>query len=441
MSLKNVTTPEKNVRVIEFTADKETFDKAIDKVYKNDVKKINIPGFRKGKAPKSVIEKFYGKGVFYEEALNEILPAAYSEALKEANLEIVSQPEFDVKTIDDNGVEMTAKVYVKPEVSVSDYKGLTATKETKAVTDADIDAEIAKVRERNARILDVTDRAAAMGDTVVLDFDGTVDGKSFDGGKAEKYQLKLGSNQFIPGFEEQVVGKNIGDEFDVCVTFPADYHVENLKGKAAVFACKLHEIKMTELPALDDEFAKDVSEFDSLAAYRADLQAKMEKNNEKVAQNAVEEQLISALIEKLDADIPQAMFDTEVENQVRDFDNRLRQQGMDLKTYFKYTGLNLDSMREQFKPMAERQVKTRLALEKIVELEGITASDEEIEKDYADIAKAYGMELEQVKKVVESSSVGKDITVKKAVDLVKGAAVITEKAAEEEKEAKPEEIK
>ncbi len=433
MALTSVTAPEneKNVRVMEFSIARADFDKACNTVYKRNVGKMNIPGFRKGKAPKAIIEKMYGTGVFYEEALNDLLPAAYDAACKEANLEIVSQPEIDVKEMNDTDVVITAKVYVKPEVVVKDYKGIPADKTVVPVTDADIDAEIEKLRERNSREIDVTDRAAEMGDTVVLDFDGSVDGVPFDGGKAEKYNLKLGSGSFIPGFEEQVVGKSIDDAFDVNVTFPEDYHAEELKGKAAVFACKLHEIKHIELPALDDEFIKDISEFDTISAYREAERSKMEERNAKNAENAVEEQLIASLIDRMEADIPKSMIDTEVENQVRDFDMRLRQQGMDLKTYLKYTGLDLDGMRAQFQPMAERQVKVRLALEKIVELENLTASEEEIEKDYSELAKAYGMEVDDVKKYVDSASVAKDITVKKAVDLIKENAVITEKTLEE----------
>ncbi len=432
MSLTSVTTieNEKNARQMEISIPRADFDRACTAVYKRNVGKMTIPGFRRGKAPRSVVEKMYGTGVFYEEALNDLLPAAYEEACKESGLEIVSRPEFDIKEMNDEAVIMTAKVYVKPEVTVTDYKGIAVERDVVAVTDADIDADIERLRERNSREIDVTDRAAEMGDVCVFDFDGSVDGVPFDGGKAEKYSLKLGSGQFIPGFEEQIVGKQIGEEFDVNVTFPEDYHAEELKGKAAVFACKLHEIKHVELPTLDDEFVKDVSEFDTLDAYKADLRAKMEERNARVADNAVEEQLITALLDHMEADIPASMIENEVENQVRDYDMRLRQQGMDLNTYFKYTGQNLDSLREQFAPMAERQVKVRLALEKIVELEGITASDEEIENDYAELAKAYGMEADDVKKYVDVESVSRDLTVKKAVDLIKAAAVITDKAAE-----------
>ena len=435
MSLINVTTPEKNVRELEFSVERAVFDKACNAAYKRNVGKMNIPGFRKGKAPRSIIEKMYGEGCFYEEALNAIIPDAYEAALKESELkDIVSRPEFDVKTIDENGVVLLAKVYVKPEVVVKDYKGIAVTSAPVVVTDEAIDAEIEKLRQRNSREIEVTDRAAQMGDSVVFDFDGSVDGVAFDGGKSENYNLKLGSGQFIPGFEEQIVGKSIGEAFDVNVTFPEDYHAAELAGKAAVFACKLHEIKEIELPELDDEFVKDVSEFDTLDAYKADLKAKMEEQQKKVADNAIQEQLIANIVENMECDIPQPMIENEVENQVRDFDMRLRQQGMDLKTYFKYTGLDLDGMREQFAPMAERQVKARLALEGVVAAEGIVASEEEIAAEYDELAKAYGMDVEEVKKYIDDDSVSKDICVRKAIDLVKEAAVITE-AAEEASDA------
>ena len=433
MSLKNVNKPETNVVEIEFTADKETFDAACDKAFKKNVKNISVPGFRKGKAPKHIIEKMYGKGVFYDEALNEIVPAAYEEAIKDQNFAIVSQPEFDVVSIDDDGVTFKAKFYVKPEVAIKDYLGIDVTKTVREATDADVDAEIEQTRARNSRQVEITDRAAQDGDITVIDFDGYVDGVAFEGGKAEKHTLTLGSGQFIPGFEEQIVGKNIGDEFDVNVTFPEEYHAKELAGKPAVFKCKLHEIKFNELPELDDEFAKDVSEFDTLAEYKADVKAKIQERYNKNAENEVEEQLINALIEKLEAEIPQPMFDAETENFVRDFDNRLRMQGLDLKTYFKYTGLDLDAMRKQMAPQAERQVKTRLALEKIVELEKIVPSDEEVNEEYDRICKAYNMEMDKVKEMVDAAMVVADVSVKKAVDLIKEKAAVTEKAYEEAK--------
>ena len=433
MSLKNVNKPETNVVEIEFTSDKAAFDAACDKAYKKNVGSISVPGFRKGKAPKHIIEKMYGKGVFYDEALNEIVNPAFTDAIKDQDFKMVSQPEFDVVSIDDDGVTFKAKFYVKPEVEITDYIGIPVTKTVREASDEDADNEISDTQKRNSRQVEVTDRAAQDGDIVVIDFDGYVDDKPFEGGKAEKYNLTLGSGQFIPGFEEQIVGKNTGDEFDVNVTFPAEYHAAELAGKPAVFKIKLHEIKFNELPALDDEFAKDVSEFDTFAEYKADVKAKIQDRYNKQADGEVEEQLINALIEKLKAEIPEPMYVAETENFVRDFDGRLRMQGLDLKTYFKYTGLDLDALRKQMRPQAERQVKTRLALEKIVELEGIKPTDEEIAAEYDRIAKAYNMELDKVKEMVDEAAIAEDVAVKKAVDLVKEKAVVTEKAYEEPK--------
>ncbi len=432
MSLKKSELTDKNLYELTFDVDKATFDAAIDRVYKRMVKKIAIPGFRKGKAPKSIVEKMYGKGVFYEDAINDVLPAAYADAAKESGLEIVSQPEFDVDTIDDNGVVFKAKVYVKPEVSIKDYAGIAAERTVVEVTDQDVDAEIAKVQSRNSRMVDITDRAAQNDDIVNIDFEGFVDGVAFDGGKAEGHELKLGSGQFIPGFEEQIVSHNIGDEFDVNVTFPTEYHAEALAGKEAVFKVKLNGIKFNELPALDDDFVRDVSEFDTLDEYKADIKAKLTEKATKEADNAVEDALLNALIEKLEADIPEAMFAAETENYVRDYDNRLRMQGMDLSLYFQYTGLDLDKLREQLRPQAEKQVKVRLALEKIAALENLAVADEEIEEEYKRIAEAYNMEIDRVKGMVETDSLKADLLVKKASDFVKEKAVITDVAPKAE---------
>ena len=427
MSLTKSELIEKNKYELQFSVDKATFDAAVDKVYRKQVKSITVPGFRKGKAPKSIIEKMYGKGVFYEDAINDLIPAAYTDALAESKLDVVSQPEFDVVSIDDNGLLLSAKVYVKPDVEIKDYVGIEVEKEVVVVTDEDVNKEIEIVRERNSREIEVTNRAAEMGDTAVIDFEGFCDGVAFEGGKGTDYALKLGSGSFIPGFEEQVAGKNIDEEFDVNVTFPAEYHAADLAGKEAVFKVKIHSITKVELPELDDDFAKDVSEFDTFDEYKADLKAKIEKRHETSADNAVEEKLVEALIEKLDADIPEAMFVAETENFVRDYDNRLRSQGLDLNTYFKYTGLTLDTLRTQMRPQAERQVKARLALEKIAALENLEATEEDINGEYENIANAYGVELEQVKASIDSEAIAADMKVKKAMDLVKEKAVIKTK--------------
>ena len=423
----NLVKSEKNehsMHYLEFAIDKATFDAAVDKVYRKQVKNINVPGFRKGKAPKSVIEKMYGKGVFYEDAINDLIPENYEAAVKEADITPVGQPEIDIVSIDDNGLVLSAKVPVKPEMQIKDYKGVEAVKNAAVATDEQLDREIEMIRERNSREIEITDEAAQMGDIVKIDFDGSVDGVAFDGGKGTDYSLKLGSGSFIPGFEEQIAGHVIGDEFDVNVTFPEDYHAAELAGKASVFKTKVNAITRVELPVLDDDFAKDVSEFDTLDELKADMKAKIQERLDKQADNEFEEKLIEALIEKLEGEIPEAMFVNETENFVRDFDNRLRSQGMDMGMYFKYTGLTIDALREQMRPQAERQVKARLALETIAATEGIVASEQEINDEYQRIADAYHLELDQVKSMLDDASIIADIQVKKAMDIVKESAVI-----------------
>ena len=436
MELKKSEQIEKNKYELSFTIDKETFDNEVSAVYRKNVKKMNIPGFRRGKAPRSIIEKLYGKGVFYEEAINNILPAQYEAAVKESGLKVVGRPEFDVESVE-NGVEMKATVYVKPEVSISGYKGMKANKYVPPVTDKEIDDEIERTRTRNAREIDVTDRAVQSGDKVIIDYDGYSDGERFDGGKAEKYTLKIGSNTFIPGFEDQIIGHMPGDSFDVNVTFPEEYHAENLAGKPAVFKCVLHEIKYDELPELDDEFAKDVSEFDTLAEYREDLKKKAEERNEKSADEKFSNDLVEALADMVEGDIPQAMYDEETENLLRDYEGRLRMQGLDLKTYFKYTGLDLDTMRSQLKPRAEKSVKISLALEKIAELEGLSATEDEITKKYEEYVTVYGIEMEKVREMIPAETVSEEIIRTKAVDLIKENAEVTHNPPEEKKDPEP----
>lgn len=421
---------EKSKTELQFSVDKATFDEVVNKAYLKDGKKMSIPGFRKGKAPRAVIEKMYGKGVFYETAINDILPGAYSEAVEESGISPVASPEFDIVSLDDNGLVLSAKVYVKPEVTLKEYKGLTATRTVAPVEDAEVEQEINTVRDRNSREIEVMGRPAEKGDTAVIDYEGFCDGKAFEGDKGENYALKLGSNTFIPGFEDQIVGKNIGDEFDVNVTFPTEYHAADLAGKPAVFKCKLHALTKVELPELDDDFAKDVSEFDTFDAYKADLKAKIQKRHEDSANAAADEQLVDALINNMEAEIPAPMYDAEAENFLRDYDNRLRMSGLDLNTYLKYTGMTLDKMREQFRPQAERQVKARLALEKIVELEGIEATEEDINGEIERIAAAYNMPVDKVKESVPTDAIADDMKVKKAMDLVKANAVVTDATPE-----------
>ena len=425
MSLIKKTKLEKNHYEMKFSIDKETFEKALNAAYRKNVAKMNIPGFRKGKAPRAIVEKMYGKGVFYEDAINECLGEAYEAALKESKLDVVGRPEFDIESIEGDEPVMKASVYVKPDVTIEGYLGIEVTKTVKEVTDADVDAEIERVRERGARTIEVTDRAAIDGDTVTIDYEGSVDGVPFDGGKAEGHDLKLGSGQFIPGFEDQIVGKSIDEEFDVNVTFPEEYHAKELAGKAAVFKVKLHAIKATELAELDDEFAKDVSEFDTLEAYKADIRAKQAERNEKQADAEVEDKLIDVLVEKMEADIPEVMFEAETENSLRDMDNNLRMQGLDLGTYCKYTGMTLDTIREQMRPRAEKQVKVRLVLEKIAKLEKLSALKKDIEAEYKRISEAYNVPVDEVKKMIDAKDLGEDLKVKAAIDLVKEKAVIT----------------
>ena len=434
MSLNNVNNlDEKNMVEIEFTVSRVIFDAAVTNAYRKNVAKMNIPGFRKGKAPRNIIEKMYGKGVFYDDALNEVIPEAYEAALKESGADAVSRPEFDVVSIDDGeDVVLKAKFYIKPDVTLADYKGLAAERVITPVTDEDVDTDIQRVRERNSRLIDITDRAAQDGDTVVIDYKGFADDNQFEGGTAEGHNLKLGSGQFIPGFEDQIIGKNVGDEFDVNVTFPEEYQSEELKGKDAKFEVKLHEIKFSELPELDDEFAKDVSEFDTFDEYKADVRARIEERNSKASDATLDETLIDGLLAGMEADVPPPMIENESENLLRDYDNRLRMQGLDLSTYFRYTGLDLDTMREQFKPQAERQVKAQLALEKVAELESIVVEESDIEEEFENIAKAYNMEIEKVKESVTGDMLEGDLKLRKAMKFVRENAVVTDVEKAEE---------
>ncbi len=423
MSLIKKELTEKSGFTMEFSVSKETYDKAEMAAYKKQVKNMNIPGFRKGKAPKHIIETYYGKGIFFEDAINACIPEAFEEAVKESGLDIVGTPKFDLVS-NDGDIILKAEGFVKPEVSIEGYRGIEVEKKQEEVTDEAVEAELTRALERNARSIDVTDRAAAMGDIANIDYEGSVDGVPFDGGKGEGHDLKLGSGAFIPGFEEQVAGKNIGEEFDVNVTFPEDYHAKELAGKAAVFKTKLNSIKFEELPLADDEFAKDVSEFDTIAEYKADIKSKMEKRNAEAAEREMENALAEALMEKLVAEIPEPMFEAETENFVRDYDTRLRQSGLDLKTYFKYTGLTLESLREQMRPQAERQVKVRLALEKIAALENLSVTDERIDEEYARIGETYNVPKDEVAKMIAKEDITADLLVGEAMKLVKDTAVI-----------------
>ena len=427
---------ETNKYELEVKVDAAGFEEALQKAYLQNKNKIQVPGFRKGKAPRKLIEKMYGVEVFYEDAINNSYPAALEEAVKEAELELVDRTEVEVTAVNkEEGYTFKATCIVKPEVEVSDYKGIKVTKTVKPVDDAEIDAEIARMQDRNARTITVEGRAAQMGDTVVFDFDGSVDGTPFEGGKAEDFCLELGSGQFIPGFEEQMVGHNAGEEFDVNVTFPENYHAEELKGKPAVFKIKLHEIKQKELPELDDEFAKDVSEFDTLDELKADIKAKAEERNKKAADEQVENDLVDAVVANMKAEIPEVMFENRTQEAVNEFAYRLQSQGMNLDLYLQYTGMDVDALKESFRAQSEKQVKIRLALEKIVELEKIVPSEDDINEQYKKMAEQYNMEVDKLKEIIPSDDIVKDLAMNKAIDLIRDSAVITEKKASAKKTA------
>lgn len=438
MSLKSSNKVDTNRYQLEVAVDAEAFEKAVEQAYKKQNKKLTIPGFRKGKAPRKFVEKYYGENVFYEDAINDLYPQAMEDAVHEANLEMINDKvDFDLVSADKDGLVFKATITTKPEVAIDGYKGITAWKKKVEVADKDVDDEISRVRDRNARMVTVEDREAQNGDIVEIDFDGYVDGKQFQGGKAENYNLTLGAGQFIPGFEDQVVGHKTGDEFDVNVKFPEDYQAKELAGKDSVFKIKLHEIKKKDLPTVDDDFVKDVSEFNTLDEYKADIRKKLTDAREAAADDSVDNQLIDKLVGLVQAEIPNAMYENRIDEDLRDFSYRLQSQGMNIETYMKYTGLDKDGIRGQFRAQAERQVKLRLALEKIAELEAVKPSDEDVEEEYKKIADGYHTEIEKVKKVIAVEDISKDIAVEKAFNLVKEKAVIAEGEppvpAEEEK--------
>lgn len=425
MGLKSSNKIDTNRYQLEIEVDAEAFEAALNKAFLKENKKIAIPGFRKGKAPRKFVEKYYGEQVFYEDAVNALYPEALEKAIEEAGLDVIEDKiDFDVKSIGKEGFTFTAAVTTKPEVTIEGYKGLEVTKKSTEVTDQDVEDEIKRVQERNSRLVSVEDRAAQKDDVAVIDFEGFVDGEAFEGGKGDAYSLTLGSNQFIPGFEDQIIGHKPDEEFDVNVTFPEDYHAEELKGKAAVFKVKLHELKVRELPEVDDEFVKDVSEFDTLADYKEDLKKKLSERREKEAQDDVENQLIDKLVELVQAEIPEAMYENRVNDSMREFAYRLQSQGLSMDSYMKYTGMDMDAMRAGFRPQAERQVKVRLALEKIAEMENITPSAEDIDAEYQKMADQYKMEADKIKAFIPEKDLVKDIAVEKAIGLVRDSAKI-----------------
>ncbi len=436
MTLKETKKVATNRYELEIFVDAKDFADALAKAYKQNVKKIAIPGFRKGKAPRHIIEKLYGENFFFEDAIEIIYPEAVEAAITESGLELVSNNiGFDLVSADkETGLDFKVTITVKPtEIKLAAYKGLKAERVTPVVTDEEIDEQVKMIAERNARLETVTDRAAENGDTVVIDYEGSVDGVPFDGGKADGYSLKLGSNSFIPGFEDQVVGHSIDEEFDINVKFPDEYHSEDLKGKEAVFKIKLHEIKKTELPEIDDEFAKDVSEFDTIAEYKADLKAKALDQKSKNADDAVDSALVESLLEGFEAEIPEEMIEARVNESVQDFAYRLQMQGLNLDTYVKYMGGDMAAFRDSFREQADKQVKLRLALEKIAADEAITPTDDDIEDEYKKLAEGYNTEIDNVKAAIPATELVKDIAVRKAFDFIRDNAEIAEVAKATEK--------
>lgn len=410
---------EKNIKSFEFFVTAEEFAKACDEAYKKNVGKISVQGFRKGKAPRAIIERYYGKEVFYEDAINIVLPGAYDKAIMEQNIEAVAQPEVDIKEFDaEKGITFIAKVVVKPEFELGQYTGLEVKKPTVRTTEKEVDAEIERTRERNGRLITVEDRASENGDTVNIDYEGSVDGVLFDGGSAKGFDLKLGSGQFIPGFEDQLVGHNAGEDVDVNVTFPEEYHAEDLKGKAALFKVKINAIKTLELPELDDEFAKDVSEFDTFAEYKADVKKKLQESNKAKAKREFENKVLDVVCDNTTIDIPEEMIMTTVENNIRDMAMQLQYQGMSLEMYMQYTGMTIDSLREQMKPDAEKKTKMSLILEKIAKVENIEVTDKDVEKEIKDIAEKNNMEVDEVKKYINPADIKESKIVEKTIDFI-----------------------
>lgn len=445
--LKSANKTETNIYTLEVTVSGEDFNKAILQAYNKQKNKIQLPGFRKGKAPLKMIEKFYGEGVFFEDALDIVYPDAVGDAIKEAGIEPVAAPhDLDVTKIGKDGVEMTMKITVKPEISIDNYKGIEADKGDASVCADDVKKELASMQERNARVVTVEDRKSKKNDIAVIDFEGFVDGVAFDGGKGENYELTLGSGQFIPGFEEQVIGHKTGDEFDVNVTFPTEYTPE-LAGKEAVFKVVLHEIKMKELPALDDDFAKDVDdEVETLAELKKKIKAELSDKKKEDVEREFESAVLEKVVELVEGEIPEVMYDNKLEDDVKDYENRLAQQGIPLDTYLQYMGMDRDKFKESMRGNAVKQVKLQLAVEKIAELEKIEATDEDAEAQLKEMAEMYQLEVEQIKKWVNIEDVKKDVVGKKTVDfLVANAKAIvaekpkktTKKATAKKEEEKP----
>ena len=430
MELKNTEKQEHSVVALTIEITKAEFEAAKDKAFKKAGKNITVPGFRKGKAPRKMIEKLYGEGVFFEDAFNIIYPDAMDMAVEKAGIDPVGRADVDLgEPAEEGGLTIIAKVPVKPEVELSEYKGIEAEKETVKVPAAEVKAELNRLAQRNART-ETVERKAKKNDTVDIDFDGSIDGVPFEGGKAEHHALTLGSGTFIPGFEDQLIGCRAGDEKDVVVTFPADYHAEELAGKEAVFKCKVHKVEETILPEIDDEFAKDVSDTcETLDDLKKEISDRLKKQKQEAADHDFEEKVLDALIEKLQADIPEAMIESQIDSIVQDFGYRIQMQGMTLDQYLKMTGTEAGAFRAMFRTQAERQVKTRLALEKVAELEGIAVSDTQLDEEYAKMAEQYKMDVEKVKSLVAADALRDDLKVSAALELVKKNAKVIKPSA------------
>ncbi len=418
--MSNVEKLENNVVSFEFVVTADQFEDAIQKAYKKNVGKITIQGFRKGKAPRAIIERYYGKEVFYEDAINIALPDAYDKAVEENNLYPVDRPEVDVKGEIKAGSDIvfTAKVTVKPEFELGEYKGVEVEGAHYAVADDDVDDEIEKLRERNSRLVPVEDRPVQADDIANIDYEGFVDGVAFEGGKGEGFDLTIGSGQFIPGFEDQLIGKNAGEEFEINVKFPEEYHAEELKGKDAVFKVKINSIKFKELPELDDEFVQDVSEFETLDEFKKDTREKLTAANEEREKNENEHSVVDAVCANTQIDIPEAMINSQIDTMIRDMDMQLRYQGITLEQYMQFTGQTMDAVREQYKPEAEKSVKTTLVLEKVADVENFEITDEDVENEYNRICEENGMKPEDVKKYISVDSIKERLKAQKAIEFL-----------------------
>ena len=427
---------EKNMAKLTIEVAAEDLEKAMQNAYQKAKGRISIPGFRKGKAPRKMIEQMYGKGVFLEDAVNALIPEHYSKALAECELEIVSQPTIDITQAEPGkALIFTAEVATKPEVTLGDYKGVEVPKTEITVTDEDVDAEIKKEQEKNSRTINVEDRGAQLQDVVTIDFEGSVDGVPFDGGQATEYPLTLGSNTFIPGFEDQLVGAKVGDDVDVKVTFPEEYQAKELAGKEAIFKCAVKKIEAKELPELDDDFAKDVSEFDTLAEYKEHVKTNLVERKENEAKRAKEDAAVDKAIENAQMDIPEAMLQTQCRQMLDDFSRRMQSQGLSMDQYFQFTGMTAEKMMEDMKPQALKRIQTRLVLEKVAEAENIQPSEEEITEEIQKMADAYKMEADKIREAIGESGLEqmkKDMAVQKAVTVIADAAVEVEKAADAE---------